>query len=134
VDNKLLAERKEGSSMNDLNAAIKASFGEKMKLARTMAGYSRQKLSEELGISSKTIQSWETGRTFPENMSLIPLIEKRLGFFIPNILGETVREEVEKASSASKSKPKKNYIIRRAVITDEEEKEPEIKTEEIDEV
>jgi len=118
--------------MSDLNAAIKVSFGEKMKLARTMAGYSRQKLSEELGISSKTIQSWETGRTFPENMSLVPLIEQRLGFFIPKILGETVREEVEKAIPASESKPQK--IIRRAAVTDEEENTPEIKTEEIDEV
>ena len=125
--------------MGDLNTSIKKSFGEKMKLARNSAGYSRSKLAIELSVSSKTIQSWETGRTFPENMSLVPLIESKLGFFIPDILGETVREEVAKVSSSSEPKPQK--IVRRAAVTDEEkteelegETEKEETPEEIDEV
>jgi transcriptional regulator with XRE-family HTH domain len=84
--------------MKDLNVAIKKSFGEKLKVSRLAAGYSRAKLAAELGISAKTIQSWETGRTFPENMSLIPIIESRLGFFIPDMLSETVREETGSGS------------------------------------
>jgi len=123
--------------MGDLNLSIKKSFGEKMKLARSMTGYSRQKLSVELGVSSKTIQSWETGRTFPENMSLVPVIEQKLGFFIPDILGETVREEVAKAGLTT-SKPEK--IVRRAAVineekeAEEEEEAEEESPEEIDEV
>jgi len=115
-----------------LNKAIKTSFGAKFEIARKNAGFSRAKLGTQIGVSGKTVQSWENGRTWPENMSLIPVIEKILGIFIPKILGETVREEVEKAIPASESKPQK--IIRRAAVTDEEENTPEIKTEEIDEV
>lgn len=87
--------------MNDLNTNIKISFGKKIELARKATGYSRAKLAVELSVSSKTIQSWEMGRTFPENMALIPLIEKKLGFFIPDILGQTVREEMAKIQNAS---------------------------------
>jgi DNA-binding transcriptional regulator YiaG len=119
-------ERKE--IMEDLNASIKKSFGEKMKISRKIAGYSRAKLAVELGVSSKTIQSWETGRTFPENMSLVPIIETKLGFFIPDILGETVREEAAKkgvgspvAASEPKDQPKK--IVRRAAVVEDEKEE-----------
>jgi len=60
--------------MSDLNAAIKKAFGEKFKQARMAAGYSRAKFGVEISVSAKTIQSWEVGRTFPENMALIPII------------------------------------------------------------
>lgn len=124
--------------MEDLNAVIKKAFGEKLKTARTLAGYSRAKLSVELGVSSKTIQSWETGRTFPENMSLVPVIEKKLGFFIPEILGETVKEEVAKMeTSLDVSDPEEdsqNKVVRRAAVEDKEKEETTTDVEEIDEV
>jgi len=96
--------------MSDLNAMIKKAFGEKFKLARMASGYSRAKLGVEISVSAKTIQSWEVGRTFPENMALIPIVRDRLGFFIPKILGETVEEqekvlkgnEVEKVEKVEK--------------------------------
>lgn len=85
-----------------LNDMIKKSFGEKFKIARKNAGYSRSKLSQEIKVSAKTIQSWEDGRTYLENMGLIPIIEKRLGFFVPKVLGDTVREEVDKIKRIKK--------------------------------
>jgi len=99
--------------MTDLNIAIKKSFGEKFKLARMAAGYSRAKLGIEISVSAKTIQSWEVGRTFPENMALIPVIRNKLGFFIPTILGQTVEEEEVKASGSVEKK-----IVRRAAVVD----------------
>jgi len=144
--------------MEDLNALIKKSFGEKMKIARKLAGYSRAKLAVELGVSSKTIQSWETGRTFPENMSLVPIIEKKLSFFVPEILGQTVREEAAKIEDAKSDEPAESdevaetevkkekaeeekpekKIVRRAAVTEEgkfeEKEEPQDVPEEIDEV
>jgi len=113
--------------MSDLNLYIKKSFGEKFKLARMAAGYSRAKLAAELSVSSKTIQSWETGRTFPENMALIPVIEKRLSFFIPDVLSQTVREEVKKVEVSSEEKPS---VVRRAAVTDEEPSEEDEASEE----
>jgi len=115
VENKLLDIGE--NVMGDLNLSIKKSFGEKLKLARMAVGYSRAKLAAQLGVSSKTIQSWETGRTFPENMALIPMIEKMLSFFIPDILSQTVREEVGRINPSSDEKPK---VVRRAAVTDEE--------------
>lgn len=102
--------------MSDLNIAIKKSFGAKFKLARMAAGYSRAKLGVEISVSAKTIQSWEVGRTFPENMALIPIIRDKLGFFIPTILGHTVEEEekvIKEKESAEKT------IIRRAAPVDD---------------
>lgn len=118
--------------MSDLNETIKKAFGEKFKMARNATGYSRAKLSVELGVSAKTIQSWETGRTFPENMSLIPEVEKKLGFFIPDILSETVREEVAKSEEKSPSL-ETEPTIRRAAVT-EEDTEEHTDVEDIEEV
>ena len=135
-----------------LNKAIKASFGEKFEIVRKNAGLSRAKLGAVIGVSGKTIQSWENGRTWPENMSLIPIIEKTLGIFIPKILGETVREEVAKISDKPVIKTTiieetpveekveetpveetsvEEKVIRKAATVPSEE---ETKTEEIDEV
>jgi len=100
-----------------LNKAIKASFGAKFEIARKNAGFSRAKLGEVIGVSGKTIQSWENGRTWPENMSLIPNIERILGIFIPKILGETVREEVAKIT---KSDPPKASVETTVEETKEE--------------
>lgn len=43
-----------------------------LKAARVNAGYSQKKAAELLGISNKTLCSWENGRTFPDQ----PMIEK----------------------------------------------------------
>ncbi len=47
---------------------------EKISLAaaRVNAGYSQKGASEKLGVSNKTLCSWENGRTFPDQ----PMIEK----------------------------------------------------------
>lgn len=57
---------------------IKAEFGRLMRLARDSKGMSRATLAMRLGISPKTIQSWEMGRTFIERLDLIPQLEAEL--------------------------------------------------------
>lgn len=57
---------------------IKAEFGRLMRLARDTKGMSRATLAMRLGISPKTIQSWEMGRTFIERLDLIPQLEAEL--------------------------------------------------------
>jgi DNA-binding XRE family transcriptional regulator len=109
--------------MSDLNVLIKKSFGEKFKQARNIAGYSRAKLGVEINVSAKTIQSWEVGRTFPENMALIPIIREKLGFFIPKILGDTVIEEEKKLAGKDESEKK---VIRRAAVVEEDSKEENV--------
>lgn len=43
-----------------------------LKAARVNAGYSQREAAERLGISNKTLCSWENGKTFPDQ----PMIEK----------------------------------------------------------
>ncbi len=57
---------------------IKAEFGRLMRLSRDAKGMSRATLAMRLGISPKTIQSWEMGRTFIERLDLIPQLEAEL--------------------------------------------------------
>lgn len=57
---------------------IKAEFGRLMRLSRDAKGMSRATLAMRLGISPKTIQSWEMGRTFIERLDLIPRLEAEL--------------------------------------------------------
>lgn len=57
---------------------IKAEFGRLMRMSRDAKGMSRATLAMRLGISPKTIQSWEMGRTFIERLDLIPQLEAEL--------------------------------------------------------
>ncbi|MDR1535410.1 MAG: helix-turn-helix domain-containing protein, partial [Planctomycetota bacterium] len=43
---------------------IKFEFGRLLRQSRDAKGMSRVSLARRLGISPKTIQSWEMGRTF----------------------------------------------------------------------
>lgn len=43
-----------------------------LKAARVNAGYSQKEAAERIGISNKTLCSWENGKTFPAQ----PMIEK----------------------------------------------------------
>lgn len=43
-----------------------------LKAARVNAGYSQKEAAEQLGISNKTLCSWENGKTYPGQ----PMIEK----------------------------------------------------------
>lgn len=61
---------------------IKVEFGRRFRAARDAKKMSRAALGIRLGISPKTIQSWEMGRTFIEKLSLIPSIEAELGISI----------------------------------------------------
>lgn len=43
-----------------------------LRALRVNAGYSQKEVAEILGISNKTLCSWENGKTFPDQ----PMIEK----------------------------------------------------------
>jgi transcriptional regulator with XRE-family HTH domain len=48
-----------------------------LKAARVNAGFSQKEAAEQLGISNKTLCSWENGKTFPGQ----PMIEKLCGLY-----------------------------------------------------
>lgn len=70
-----------------MSREIKTDFGRMFRAARDQKRISRAALSVRLGVSPKTIQSWEMGRTFIEDLSLIPLIESELGISVSDLIG-----------------------------------------------
>lgn len=48
-------------------------FGQRLKSAREMAGYSRGEVANLLGVSQAAISLWERGETFPSVQNLIKL-------------------------------------------------------------
>jgi len=91
---------------------IKAEFGKKFREARDLKKLSRATLGVRLGISPKTIQSWEMGRTFIEDLSLIPAIESELDISVSNLIAratminETMAAEAAPAYGPSANPPK----------------------------
>ncbi len=83
---------------------IKAEFGRLMRLSRDAKGMSRATLAMRLGISPKTIQSWEMGRTFIERLDLIPQLEAELECSLSTLIakatGATVAAPAPSAGEA----------------------------------
>ena len=83
--------------MSDTNAKIKERFGKALREARDNKKYSRASLATRLGISQKTIQSWEMGRSFIEQLALIPEIENELGISISRLIETSINGDTENA-------------------------------------
>ena len=83
---------------------IKEDFGRLLRAARDAKGLSRQVLSARLGVSPKTVQSWEMGRTFIEKLSLFPLIERELGISLSEIIEEAMINEPGKGAKKAAEK------------------------------
>lgn len=73
---------------------IKKGFGNAFRERRDAVGISRAELAKRMRISPKTIQSWEMGRTFPEQLGLFPLIERELGVSITDLIRVATGEPV----------------------------------------
>ncbi len=73
--------------------AIKREFGKKFRAARDAKKLSRAALGLRLGISPKTIQSWEMGRTFIEDLSLIGPIERELAISVSALIAEATNPQ-----------------------------------------
>jgi transcriptional regulator with XRE-family HTH domain len=81
-------------------STLKHEFGKRFRAAREDHKLSRAALAVRLGISPKTIQSWEMGRTFIENLSLIPAIEAELNTTFAELLGQVESGAAQKVAEA----------------------------------
>lgn len=80
-----------GRKQTAVSCDIKKRFGKYLRAARDSKKLSRATLSVRLGISPKTIQSWEIGRTFIEDLALIPPIEAELDIAICELIARATR-------------------------------------------
>jgi transcriptional regulator with XRE-family HTH domain len=56
-----------------------------LKACRVNKGYHQDEAAKRLGISTKTLSYWETGKTFP-SAKKIPIIEKVYGVSYNDII------------------------------------------------
>ena len=84
---------------------IKAEFGRLMRLSRDAKGMSRATLAMRLGISPKTIQSWEMGRTFIERLDLIPQLEAELECSLSTLIAKATGATVNNTLTTSVNHP-----------------------------
>jgi len=77
---------KEKAEARKRKKLIKCEFGRQFRKIRDDRDQSRAELAARLGISPKTIQSWEMGRTFLEDLSLIPALEAELGITLSDLI------------------------------------------------
>lgn len=83
---------------------IKARFGKHLRAARDAKKISRATLGVRLGVSPKTIQSWEMGRTFIEDLSLVPSIEAELDISVWELASNATSPK--RANMAAEASPR----------------------------
>lgn len=94
----------------------KMTIGEFLATQRKAKGYTQQQIAERLGISNRTLSSWEQGRAYPDILTL-PALAEIYGVSVDEILrGERVREGddviAEELSEKTQKKLLKNSLAR----------------------
>lgn len=78
---------------------MKQTIGEFLSTQRKAHGYTQEEVAEKLGVSNRTLSSWETDRTVPD-VTLLPAIADIYGVTVDEILrGE--RKASDEAAQAS---------------------------------
>ena len=86
-------------------------IGQKLKEARTRAGLSQEKVSEEIQVSRQTISNWETEKTYPDVVSIVRLSDL-YGISLDELLkGDSkMLQHLEKCTNTVKSSRKLSII------------------------
>lgn len=82
-------------------------FGEKVKLLRQTLGLSQSMLAKELGLSKRTIQSYEAGKSYPKQRQLYQQMAQLFGTDINYLLmeNEDISDENDKEASSEEGQP-----------------------------
>ena len=68
-------------------------FQHNLPILRRRAGYTQERLAEELGVSRQAVGKWESGQSLPEAATLLTLAQ-----LLSCTLDELMREELEESS------------------------------------
>lgn len=86
---------------------LKEIFSKRLKMARTIKGFSLRFLAEKLGISHNTLHKYESGKSLPNSEGLIKLaqvLDQPVDFFSRPIAVQLEKIEFRKKSSLGKTK------------------------------
>lgn len=93
-------------------------FGDKIKELRTIAGMSQQELANDVGLSLRSIQNYESNKRYPKDVSILNRLCKVLNTTIEELMTEKanfVQEASEKYGS-NRKKMQKNWLKKLAVF------------------
>lgn len=97
-------------------------FGKKLKSARVERNISQRGLGLALGLSDKTISSYESSRSYP-NLELLPkfseILDKPVEYFVSNAKEILLSEKLETILDKQKEISKELLNIQRKINTGE---------------
>ena len=91
-------------------------IGELIRNARTGAGFSQEQAAEALGVSRQTVSNWETGKTYPDILSVIRMSDL-YSVSLDHLLKEersvkqTYKEYLEESTNVVRSNERKSQTI-----------------------
>lgn len=90
-------------------------IGNKIKNARMAANYTQEQIAEALGVSRQTISNWETGKTYPDIVSVVKMSDL-YHISLDHLLKEDVSmssylDYLEESTNTVKSKNNLSRII-----------------------
>lgn len=102
----------------------KNSIGEFIAILRKSNGYTQQEVADRLGVSNKTVSSWETGASCPD-IAMLPAIAELFGVTCDELLrgeriaagesAEVSQKKHDKALSFQMARYKNNVSVTAAV-------------------
>ena len=84
-------------------------MGEFLAALRKTKGYTQQEIAERLGVSNKTVSSWETGASAPD-ISMLPVLAELYEVTCDEIIRG---KRIPAADLPNKNQPKRDKAIRR---------------------
>ena len=84
-------------------------MGEFLAALRKTKGYTQQEIAERLGVSNKTVSSWETGASAPD-VSMLPILAELYEVTCDEIIRG---KRIPAADLPNKNQPKRDKAIRR---------------------
>ncbi len=88
-------------------------FGERLKMARSMAGFSQQTLADQVGLSKMAISKYENNQMVPGSQALIALAKvlgRRIDFFLRGPV-EVDLQPVYRSKAALRNVPKREAVV-----------------------
>ncbi len=85
---------------------MKSNIGEFLAILRKSKGMTQQEVADRLGVSNKTVSSWETGASCPD-ISMLPAIAELFGVTCDELLrGERIpaMNRLRKAKNVAKNR------------------------------
>lgn len=87
------------------------SIGKFISSLRKTNGYTQEELGEKIGVSNKTISSWENDNSYPD-LKMLPILADLFNVTCDELLrGEKVRETITSISNEIKGEKNKKYIL-----------------------